>query len=284
MINIDIDKNLHGVKGDMLLDIDISINSGDFIALSGKSGSGKTTTLRILAGLESSGGKITVDDDIWLDKNIELPPQKRGIGYLFQDYAIFPNMSVEDNLLYISKDKELAHHLLDITNLYELKDRYPSSLSGGQQQRVSLCRAFMNRPKILLLDEPLSALDVDMRLSLQQQILSLHKEFSTTTIMISHDPSEIYRLANRVIVLDNGKIVDDGSPKDILLKTQSLSKLSFDAQILDIIQEDVFYLAIVSIGQQITEIVISQKDIDSYNIGDTLSLSINTFQPILFKK
>jgi molybdate transport system ATP-binding protein len=193
-------------------------------------------------------------------------------------------MSVEDNLLYISKDKELAHHLLYITNLYELKDRYPSSLSGGQQQRVSLCRAFMNRPKILLLDEPLSALDVDMRLSLQQQILSLHKEFSTTTIMISHDPSEIYRLANRVIVLDNGKIVDDGSPKDILLKTQSLSKLSFDAQILDIIQEDVFYLAIVSIGQQITEIVISQKDIDNYNIGDTVSLSINTFQPILFKK
>ena len=221
MINIKIQKPLFGSNGQMNLDIDLQIQKGDFIALSGLSGSGKTTLLRIIAGLETASGTIKIEDDIWLDDKYSLPPQKRDIGFVFQDYALFPNYTVLENLLYVNKDINLANHLLNLTELNELKDRYPQTLSGGQKQRVSLCRAMMNRPKILLMDEPLSALDTNMRTKLQNEILTLHKEFETTTIMVSHDPSEIYRLANRVVVLNEGKIINDGLPKDVLLKQVS---------------------------------------------------------------
>ncbi|MEA3512917.1 MAG: ABC transporter ATP-binding protein, partial [Campylobacterota bacterium] len=159
MIKIDINKKLHGSNGEMDLDINLEITKGDFVALAGLSGSGKTTLLRILAGLEDADGTLKIDDDVWLDGKFCLPPQKRKIGFVFQDYALFPNMSVLDNLLYVQKDKELADKLLEMTELSELKKRLPNSLSGGQKQRVSLCRAMMNRPKLLLMDEPLSALD-----------------------------------------------------------------------------------------------------------------------------
>ncbi len=224
MISLNIKKELHGSNGVMNLDINLSLQNGEFVALSGVSGSGKTTLLRVLAGLEEAFGEIIVDGEIWLNEKIKKPIQKRDIGFVFQDYALFPNLSVIDNLLYVKKDKDLAKQLLSLTDLYELKNRYPNSLSGGQKQRVSLCRALMKRPKILLMDEPLSALDPHMRLKLQDEILTLHKEFKTTTIMVSHDPSEMYKLASRVLVLKDGKIIDDGLPKDILLKTQGSQK------------------------------------------------------------
>lgn len=236
MISLNIKKELHGSNGVMNLDINLSLQNGEFVALSGVSGSGKTTLLRVLAGLEEAFGEIIVDGEIWLNEKIKKPIQKRDIGFVFQDYALFPNLSVIDNLLYVKKDKDLAKQLLNLTDLYELKNRYPNSLSGGQKQRVSLCRALMKRPKILLMDEPLSALDPHMRLKLQDEILTLHKEFKTTTIMVSHDPSEMYKLASRVLVLKDGKIIDDGLPKDILLKTQGSQKFSFEGELLDIIK------------------------------------------------
>ena len=281
MIKIDINKRLHGSNGDMNLDVNLDIKEGDFIALAGQSGSGKTTLLRILAGLEDASGVLSISDEIWLDENMELPPQKRKIGFVFQDYALFPNMSVQENLLFVNNDKELASHLLSITELTELKQRLPNTLSGGQKQRVSLCRAMMNRPKLLLMDEPLSALDPSMRTKLQQEILTLHKEFKTTTIMVSHDPSEIYRLASRVIVLDQGKIVDDGTPKDILLKTVGSQKFSFEGELLDIKKVDVIYVAIVSIGQQLVEIVVSSDEVKNLTIGDRITVGTKAFTPTI---
>jgi molybdate transport system ATP-binding protein len=282
MIEINIEKNLHGAIGDMKLDIDIQIDSGSFVALAGSSGSGKTTLLRILAGLESAKGSIKIDDEVWLDGSTSLSTQKRGIGFVFQDYALFDNMSVENNLLFVKKDRDLANHLLDMTNLKELSHRYPTQLSGGQKQRVSLCRAMMNRPKLLLMDEPLSALDVDMRNKLQSEILSLHKEFGTTTIMVSHDPSEIYRLASRVIVINHGKLIDDGLPKDILLKTNSSQKFSFEGELLDIIKSDVIYVAIISIGQQLVEVVITQNEAKNLQIGSKVRVGTKAFVPIVY--
>ena len=281
MIKIDINKKLHGANGEMDLVIDLQIAQGDFIALAGKSGSGKTTLLRILAGLEDASGNIKVGDEVWLEGKKSIPSQKRKIGFVFQDYALFPNMSVEENLLFVQKDKELASKLLELTELTELRDRLPNTLSGGQKQRVSLCRAMMNKPKLLLMDEPLSALDPSMRTKLQSEILKLHKEFKTTTIMVSHDPSEIYRLASRVLVLSQGKIVNDGTPKDVLLKTSGSAKFAFEGELLDIVKVDVINVAIVSIGQQLVEVVVSDSELENLKIGDVISVSTKAFSPII---
>jgi len=281
MIEFDIHKRLHGAQGKMPLHITLTIKEGDFVALSGKSGSGKTTLLRIFAGLEDATGRIKVHNKVWLGVNRSLPVQKREIGFVFQDYALFENMSVEKNLLFVNNDKKLAQHLLELTELNELKERYPSSLSGGQKQRVSICRALMKRPKILLLDEPLSALDPAMRTKLQNELLLLHKEFGTTTIMVSHDPSEIYRLANRVIVLENGCIINDGSPKEILVRTQGSQKFSFEGELLEIKKIDVIYVAIVAIGQQLVEVVVSSDEAKNLQIGDSINLSTKAFVPLI---
>jgi molybdate transport system ATP-binding protein len=283
MININIQKLLHGANGQMNLNVNLDIKQGEFVALAGLSGSGKTTLLRILAGLEEASGIIKIDDSTWLDEKFSLSPQKREIGFVFQDYALFPNYTVIENLLYVNKDLDLANHLLNITELSELKNRLPQTLSGGQKQRVSLCRALMNRPKILLMDEPLSALDSNMRTKLQNEILTLHKEFNTTTIMVSHDPSEIYRLANRVVVLNNGQIINDGKPKDILLKTKGSQKFSFEGELLDIVKVDVIYIAIVSIGQQLVEVVVGNDEARYLEIGQKVSISTKAFSPTIQK-
>jgi len=284
MIKIDITKKLHGPVGDMRLYVRLSIKEGEFLALTGHSGSGKTTFLRVLAGLENAQGFIKVGDEIWLDGKKSTPPQKRKIGFVFQDYALFPNMSVEENLLFVNNDKALADYLLEITELDKLKKRLPNSLSGGQKQRVSLCRALMNRPKILLMDEPLSALDPAMRLKLQNEILALHKEFKTTTIMVSHDPSEMYRLSNRMIVLDNGKVIKDDKPKEILLRGKSIQKFSFEGELLDILKADILNIAIVAIGQQLIEVAINSDEAKKFQIGQKVLVNISGFTPYISQK
>jgi molybdate transport system ATP-binding protein len=277
MIHIDIQKELQGSNGAMPLDISLDIASSSFVAISGKSGSGKSTFLRILAGLSEAKGKIVVDDEVWLDGKFSLDIQSRQIGFVFQDYALFENMSILKNLLFVNKDKELAHTLLDICELQDMSHRLPSMLSGGQKQRVALCRAMMKRPKLLLLDEPLSALDVQMRVKLQDEISKLHSHFGTTTLMVSHDPSEIYKLSQRVIILEQGKVVEDGTPQEILLHNKGSQKFSFDGKVLDIIKADTIYIAIVAIGQQIVEVVLTPTQAQSLKVGDMVSLSSKAF-------
>uniref|UniRef100_UPI0040477DD5 ABC transporter ATP-binding protein n=1 Tax=Aliarcobacter sp. TaxID=2321116 RepID=UPI0040477DD5 len=284
MININIQKSLHGSNGQMNLNINLDIKQGEFIALAGLSGSGKTTLLRILAGLEEAKGIIKINESIWLDEKFSLSPQKRDIGFVFQDYALFPNYTVLDNLLYVNKNIKLANKLLEITELSELKNRFPQNLSGGQKQRVSLCRALMNRPKLLLMDEPLSALDPEMRTKLQNEILTLHKEFKTTTIMVSHDPSEIYRLSNRVVVLNQGQIIKDTTPKEALLKTNGSAKFAFEGELLDIIKVDVINVAIIAIAQQLVEVVISNEESKNLKIGQSVNISTKAFTPIITQK
>ncbi len=223
MIQIDIHKRLHGSHGDMNLDVNLEIQKGEFVALMGESGSGKTTLLRVLAGLEKAEGNIAVEDVLWLGRKKMLLPQQREIGFVFQDYALFDNMSVEENLLYVNDDKTLAKRLLEMTELTGLASRNVKGLSGGQKQRVSLCRAMMKKPKLLLMDEPLSALDPAMRTKLQDEILKLHQTFGTTTIMVSHDTDVSYHLADRILVLDQGKIIADGTPKEILIETSTVT-------------------------------------------------------------
>jgi len=280
MINIQLQKIL---SKSLNLEVNLQIAPQSFLAVSGESGSGKTTLLRILAGLEEAQGVIDVSGDVWLSERKSLAPQKRHIGFLFQDYALFENMTVLENLLFVSPDKALADELLTMTRLSELKSRYPNTLSGGQKQRVALCRAMMRAPKILLLDEPLSALDPKMRTKLQHDILALHKRFKTTTIMVSHDPSEIYRLADRVVVLEEGKVIKDGLPKEVLLQTQGSQKFSLRGEILEILQADLIHIGVVSIGQQIVEVVMDDQEASSFQVGEQVYINTKAFSLSLSK-
>ena len=212
MVEIAITKPLQGSQGAMLLDVNIRIEEGSFTVIMGESGSGKTTLLRVLAGLEKAEGDIRVEGKSWKS----LPAQKREIGFVFQDYALFDNMSVEQNLLFVHKDRALAKKLLALTELTGLATRNVKSLSGGQKQRVSLCRAMMKKPKLLLMDEPLSALDEKMRIKLQAEIAKLHTAFGTTTLMVSHDAEASHTLADRILVLEQGQIIKDGSKDEVL--------------------------------------------------------------------
>ncbi len=265
------------VSKEFSLEVEFSIEEGSFVAIAGESGSGKTTLLRVLAGLENAKGELKVGQTLWQSERFFLPTQKREVGFLFQNYALFENMTVEKNLLFVRKDKELAEHLLQTVELQELRKKYPSQLSGGQKQRVALARALMRKPKLLLLDEPLSALDSAMRAKLQNDILRLHKEFNTTTVMVSHDPSEIYRLASKVFVLKKGKIVDEGTPKEVLLKMQGSQKFTFSGEVLEIYKSDVIYVVVVAIAQQIVEVVVSSEEVGKFYVGAKVSVSAKAF-------
>ena len=232
MIDVRLSKVLHGAEGEMTLEIDAEVKAGEFIALMGESGSGKTTLLRILAGLEESEGSITVGGINWESLGV----QKREIGFVHQDYALFTHMTVEENLLYVKDDKALAQELLELTQLSKLRHRNVQTLSGGQKQRVSLCRAMMKKPKILLLDEPLSALDKEMKEKLIKEIHSLHQRFETTTIMVSHDKADVVSLATRVWVLSQGKMIKNESIETYIdtenIKAKVLQVTGTKAQVL----------------------------------------------------
>ena len=278
-IYINVSKSLFGVQKKMKLEIELNIEKNDFLAISGESGSGKTTLLRIIAGLEEANGEMRVGDEFWLNKNKFMPPQKRKIGFVFQDFALFPNMNVLENLLYVNKDKKLANKLLEMVGMKNLSERYPNTLSGGQKQRVALCRALMRKPEILLLDEPFSALDEKRKEELQNELYIFHKEFNLTTIMVSHSSTEIYKLANKMIEIKNGKIIKKGTPKEILLKTRGSEKFSLKGKIIDIIKADIISIAVVSLGSHIVEIVISQKEAQKYKKNDEIVISTKAFHP-----
>jgi len=212
-------KALHTAAGPRTLDVRLTLAPGELLAISGPSGAGKTTLLRLLAGLDRpDGGFIQAENQTWYraEPRQWLPPPQRPLGFVFQDYALFPNMTVRENLAFAAAGQPQPAHiinsLLESLELRELAARRPAVLSGGQQQRVALARALARRPRLLLLDEPLSALDLPTRLRLQQVLAEVHRQFELTTILISHDPAEITRLATRVLELDLGQVRCVGPP------------------------------------------------------------------------
>jgi len=219
VIEFHLTKALHTAAGPRTLDVALSLAPGELLALSGPSGAGKTTLLRLLAGLSKpDGGFLKFEGQTWYDHASRqwVPPQRRPLGFVFQDYALFPNMTVRENLAFAAEGqpgaKQLVDELLALLELSELAARRPAALSGGQQQRVALARALARRPRLLLLDEPLSALDLPTRLRLQQALGEVHRQFELTTVLISHDPAEIARLATRVVELDLGQVRRVGPP------------------------------------------------------------------------
>ncbi|MFD1140400.1 sulfate/molybdate ABC transporter ATP-binding protein [Larkinella insperata] len=202
--------NLLFASGPAPLDVDFTLKAGSLTGLYGPSGSGKTTLLRILAGLTGpETGIIQVGDQIWLDtsRRINVPTQQRNVGMVFQDAALFPNMTVRENVQYAAENRRdpIVDELLELAGLMNLAGRKPASLSGGQRQRVALIRALARRPRMLLLDEPFSALDVETREQLLAELVRLHQRFGTTTVLVSHHQEEIQRVADQVIRLEQGK-------------------------------------------------------------------------------
>ena len=207
-------------EGKTNLEVHTEIKGNELLCLFGHSGAGKTTLLRILAGLtKPDKGRIVFNDTVWFDseKKINIKPQDRNVGYMFQDYALFPNMTVENNIKYAQKvkDTDEVDKLMVLFNIEALKNQHPGKLSGGQKQRVALARSLAAKPNLLMLDEPLSALDWDMRASLQQEIKKAHDLMNSVTLLVSHDIPEVFELASTVIVLKNGAVVKNGKPEEV---------------------------------------------------------------------
>jgi molybdate transport system ATP-binding protein len=230
VIKIAVKKKIVTTEGAQTLDINVEVAKGEITGLYGKSGVGKTTMLRMIAGLtKPDEGCIEVGRETWFDSEagINLKPQERHSGFVFQDYALFPNMTVRKNIEFALKDKTqdgIVDTLLNDTDLTRLQDRFPKKVSGGQKQRVALARALAMESELLLLDEPLSALDIEMRLQLQDLLLAVNEKYQKTMLLVSHDLPEIFRLCQTVLVLESGKIEKQGRPKDVfdsdLLKRQ----------------------------------------------------------------
>jgi len=204
--------------------IELAVEPGEFICLLGPSGCGKTTTLRMIAGfLEPDVGEIRMDGKVVSRPGAVVPPERRNMGMIFQSYAIWPHMTVLENVGYGLKMQDVAaaerrvaaEAMLRATKLHELADRYPAELSGGQQQRVALARALAPRPGILLLDEPLSNLDANLRGEMRFEIRRLHEEFRNTSIYVTHDQVEAMTMADRIVVMNAGRIEQIGTPQDV---------------------------------------------------------------------
>jgi spermidine/putrescine transport system ATP-binding protein len=216
-------------------DLSISVRPGEFYALLGPSGCGKTTTLRLVAGFEQpdAGRIVLAGDDI-----TGLPPNKRRVNTVFQHYALFPHMTVEDNVAYgLRHDgidrSEKASRLEEVINtvrLKELRARYPRELSGGQQQRVALARALVKQPQVLLLDEPLAALDLKLRKAMQQELKKLQERVGITFVYVTHDQEEALTLSDRIAVMSNGRLLQEGTPDDIYERPRSRFVADFIGQ------------------------------------------------------
>ena len=289
MILIDIKKQLESQNEILDLHIQCEIEIGAFVSLYGPSGAGKTSSFRLLSGLMNPDeGKIIVDHKPWFDKNqkINLEPQKRNVALVFQDYALFPNMTVYENLQFALRDKtnqSIIAELLGIMEMEHLKDRMPLKLSGGEKQRVALARALVQRPKILLLDEPFAALDNSLRKKLQDYVAQLHRKYGLTTLLISHDIPEIVKLSDKVFFIDNGRINQQGAPLDLFLNKQVSGKFKFVGELLKIEKQEVVYILSILIHSNIIKVIAVPSEVDKLEIGDKVLVASKAFNPIIYK-
>jgi molybdate transport system ATP-binding protein len=281
MINFSLQKTLHTAAGEMQLNVQADIESGKFVSLYGASGAGKTSILRMLAGfMKPDNGFIKVNDAVWFNaaEKRNLDPQHRRIGFVFQDYALFPNMNVRENISFALGKNEsgnIVDELLEVTGLTNLAARKIQALSGGQQQRVALARAIAKKPSILLLDEPLSAIDNVMRVQLQDTLRAIHKRYGLTTILVNHNASEIIKLSDIVIHLDQGRFQQQTVPARFFQQESKASTLTGN-----IISIDEKGNAVVLIDNRLLSLPITDA---TFNSNDRIEITCSNMNIQLVK-
>lgn len=282
-------KKLNAANGHFRLEVDAEITEGNLITLYGESGAGKTSILRMLAGLlQPERGYLKVGEEVWYsaEEKINLSPQQRKIGIVFQDYALFPNMTVRQNLEFAldkNQDKRVIAELVDLIELGDLQYRRPETLSGGQKQRVALARALVRRPKLLLLDEPLSALDKAMRDKLQNYILKLHRNFNLTTFLVSHEVKEVFKMSNEVWVLKDGKITSRSTPLSLFSQTDVSGKFKFTGEVIDVEKSDVIFIITILVANNIVKVVADEREASQLSVGDEVLVASKAFNPLIQK-
>jgi len=289
LIVIDIQKKMLTASGPMDLIVQTKILPGNLVAIFGESGAGKTTLLRILAGLTNPDkGIIRFGNSVWFDsaKRINMPPQQRNISLMFQDYALFPNMTIEKNIRFAQPESNQTevNELLNLFGLLELRKRKPAGLSGGQKQRGALARALARKPKLLLLDEPLSALDAEMRNALQNQIAKIHRLLGITIFLVSHDLNEVFKLASHVISLENGVVRQTGTPEEVFSDNRISGKVQITGQVARIEKQDTInVVTVISGGTQIIKVIAFDSDLENLKVGDPVMVFSKAFNPIICK-
>jgi len=273
MINIKVQKKLKGASGPIDLDVDIDIQQGALVAFMGPSGAGKTTLLKMLAGIQNPDyGQIKVGDQIWFDRDnrINIPPQRRDVGLVFQDLALFPHMTVEKQLMYAMKDESKSDitEILEMMDLSKLRHSRPMQLSGGQRQRAALARSIVQKPKLLLLDEPLSALDYEMKEQMRTYIKKIHQRYDLTVVLVSHDRKDVLELCDHVYYLVEGRITREGKPGEL----SQIRSRSVGTVIAKSLEEGVWSLTIDH-GEFQNKLKV--EDADDISIGDKISLTTN---------
>jgi len=290
MIKLRFKKEMHTPQGKEWLDIDLNIPKGEFVTLFGESGAGKTTFLRILAGLtQPQEGYIEVGGEVWFDsrKKINIPVQQRKTGFVFQENSLFPHMTVLENLEYACGDKKEHRSISEwiaVMGLKGLEAQKPDKISGGQKQRVALIRALISRPKILLLDEPLSDLDTNARLSLQDEIIKVYQKTGITTLLVSHDLSEVLKLSKKVFVIDRGKIARSGTPQEVFVNNDVSGKFKFTGQIIEVQKDGVLNILTLSIGNNVVKVVASDEEIAGLSIGSKVIVAAKAFNPLILSQ
>ena len=287
MLNISLQKTWKEFR----LDVAFEIPRGKVTALFGPSGAGKSSILRIISGIErADGGMIFHENEVWFDdaKGIHLPPQRRSIGFVFQDFALFPHLTVERNVAFGIKEKRRLNELKDLISLVGLSGYeryYPAQLSGGQKQRVALIRALARRPDILLLDEPLSALDWETRRQLQEDLKRIIKQFHVTTLYVTHDVTEVYKLADYVVVLESGKVVKQGTPEEVFLGKKLSTRIQIAGKVVGIESDSIMAAVTVLHDDQYFKTLIDTEEVDRLNlkVGDDVVIGAKSSDVILFK-
>ena len=289
MIEIDFTKTLDGGAGSFDLELKLALEAGAFTTIYGASGAGKTSTLRMISGLMTPDrGSLVVNNEVWYDssKKINKKPQERSIGFVFQDYALFGHMTVLENLIFAKGKKDGTNtidELLEVMELQQLQHRKPETLSGGQKQRVALARALVQKPKLLLLDEPFAALDNTIRFKLHEYLKRVQERYDLTTILISHEVGEIIKLADKVVYLEQGKISKIGSP-DTVFTNQNLSgKFKFPGVVVKVEKEEIISVVSVRIHTQVVKVVVQHHEAEALALGDQVMVVSKAFNPILYK-